>query len=191
MHRRSILPPPLPKHRRLAPSPQSLCSKRIGCWRQPTSVYHCPDWAKQRGDGDVRPLDSNAVGRPGWEPLSLSRSLFFNTDKHTHAHFPSLPLALPLGLAAHCWRCTAAAPTSLAAHQHPSLTVLPRYTLAAYASSCRPAPRPPPHPPLLYILFLICCVSPRPRTLRRHGDQPAGLGLLWHQHQVAAQVLGR
>lgn len=52
-----------------------LYSKRIGCLLLPTSVYHCPGRAKQRGDGGVSQLDSNTAHRQGWVPLSFSSSL--------------------------------------------------------------------------------------------------------------------
>lgn len=153
--------------------PHGLSSKRIGCWRLPTSVYHCPEWAKQRGDGGVSQLDSNTAGRRGRVPLSFPFSL---TQIHTHRSL-SLCCACCTQTRAHTQHHTAATSASLAAHQHPSRLVFLPYTLAAT-----------PHPA---DLSLLCCLSPWPRSFRRHGDQPAGFRLLWHQHQVAAQVLGR
>ena len=67
----SVSPPPHPHLPcvvlLLPPSPSfallslpCLFSKRIGCLCLPTSVYHCPERAKQRGDGgDVIQQDTN------------------------------------------------------------------------------------------------------------------------------------
>lgn len=46
-------------------APVCRSSKRIGCLHLPTSVYHCPKRAKQRGDGGVSQLDSNTAHRRG------------------------------------------------------------------------------------------------------------------------------
>lgn len=166
-------PPPFirpPTSAALAASPQSLCSKRIGCWRQPTSVYHCPDWAKQWGDGDASPLDSNAVGRPGWEPLSFSLSLapfFFNTDKHTQAHVSLSPSCSPSRS-----RCT----------------LLALHSCSVRITGCPPAsftPCPPPvhfgcvrlilptNPPVLgHILLFLTPLAPLPPvTTATHSPQ--------------------